>query len=808
MNPEGARQHLSKLHDTNDLRRFLVALGYNAKFDEEYFLPSETKGDVRAQGLLDGDLEIVAAHGDFPIFYGRLRGKLSLADERTVVERLLADRNPYALFVFSDANQKNWRFINVKADLKTPARKRVFRRFSVDTAQPLGRTTLERLGSIDISGRSLEPLETQILHERAFDVEAVTRDFYLAYEGVFARVKANISAKAGIVFDENARHEWTQRLFNRLMFLRFLERKSWLEFDGSTDYLRALWKAANKSKENFLDDRLYYAFFWGLGFPNDTDFKDTSADEELRRKRGDVPFLNGGLFEETKVFDAREAIRMSNELAGEILDFLDGFNFTISESTPLDVEVAVDPEMLGKVFEELVTGRHESGSYYTPRAIVSFMGREALKGFLRARTKEEASAISLFVEDGDAFGIGNKEAVLDALKAVTICDPACGSGAYLLGAMQELLRLRQALFVSSSAQLDAVSLYERKLEIISRNLYGVDKSDFAVQIAMLRLWLSLAIEFDGPRDQIPALPNLSYKIGSGDSLASPDPLAVNDLFRAPYLEHARVLGDLHDEWMNHGIKFKRGETIRPYKTIEADMNTQSAHIQKLFGAKVPMGVFDWRLGFAEVFARGGFDIVVANPPYVRQELLGSDYKKKVLAPVHPDVANGTADLFVYFYSRALQLLKNGGVMAFISSNKWLRAGYGGKLRAHMASATHVESLTDFGDLPVFQSAIAYPMICVAQKGGAKGETLFTPVKTLGLPYPDVAAVIEANGAILPETALNGSDWQLSDAQTSARLQTMRKSGVPLGEYVKGQIFYGVKTGFNEAFVIDGATRLN
>ena len=166
------------------------------------------------------------------------------------------------------------------------------------------------------------------------------------------------------------------------------------------------------------------------------------------------------------------------------------------ESTPFDIEVAVDPEMLGKVFEKLVTGRRDSGAYYTPRAVVSFMCREALKGYLEGKdTGADAEAIARFVGQQDPEGITLAAArrVSEALSEVTVVDPACGSGAYLLGMMQELIDLQSTLY---NAGVDSKSLYDLKLEIIQRNLYGVDIDDFAVNIAMLRMWLSLSIEFD------------------------------------------------------------------------------------------------------------------------------------------------------------------------------------------------------------------------------------------------------------------------------------------------------------------------
>ena len=295
----------------------------------------------------------------------------------------------------------------------------------------------------------------------------------------------------------NKRHLFTQTLFNRLMFVYFLSRKGWLRFDGSADYLNALWQGYGSldGDHDFYTARLKPLFFAGLNNPQSRNL--VQDNPVLYRTIGDVPFLNGGLFEETDL-DKRQDIKVPDETIGHILtNLFDQFNFTVMESTPYDVEVAVDPEMLGKVFEELVTGRHDSGAYYTPRPVVSFMCREALKGYLEGKdTGASPEAIAAFVNrhDTDSIGVAEARRISLALSEMTVVDPACGSGAYLLGMMQELIELQNTLF---NVGVDAKSIYDLKLEIIQRNLYGVDIDDFAVNIAMLRLWLSLAIDYEG-----------------------------------------------------------------------------------------------------------------------------------------------------------------------------------------------------------------------------------------------------------------------------------------------------------------------
>jgi hypothetical protein len=203
------------------------------------------------------------------------------------------------------------------------------------------------------------------------------------------------------------------------------------------------------------------------------------------------------------------------------------------------------------VFEELVTGRHESGSYYTPRPVVSFMCREALKGYLESQnTGASAEAIRFFVDQKDAakLTVASAPKVGDALAKVKVVDPACGSGAYLLGMMQELVELMTVLY-STQLSHEAKDLYSLKLQIIENNVYGVDIDPFAINIAMLRLWLSLAIEHDGPIPE--PLPNLNFKVVCGDSLLGPDPSPENygDLFRHRVRQLAGQLAEFKGQHM-------------------------------------------------------------------------------------------------------------------------------------------------------------------------------------------------------------------------------------------------------------------
>lgn len=712
----------------------------------------------------------------------------------------------------------------------------------------------------------------------AFDVEAVTDKFFDDYHKVFVAIENEV--RATIKSDEQARL-YTQRLFNRLMFIYFIQKKGWLSFNGEQKYLRALFNAAEEQKEKFLHDRLHWLFFYGMG--NAGLIKELKQLDFLEQKRGVVPYLNGGLFDVEDDHDAKLSkdqllqaadVEISNDAFRKILDLFERYNFTVEESTPLNVQVAVDPEMLGKVFEELVTGRHETGSYYTPRPIVSFMCREALKHYLDA-VQPSKEAVAKFVDEEDASELQNPEAVLEALKRVRICDPACGSGAYLLGMMHELTRLRAALF--KSKKIDDATLYDRKRWIIENNLYGVDNDKFAVQIACLRLWLSLAIESEEPHP----LPNLDFKIECGDSLTAPAPseaekqmtfarTALVTDFRQAKGEYMREVDpdrkrqlrqrivDLRAEIalaLKHKsprategqIQKKEQELVLLRKNIESARNaTIKAELEKQVekykrtlsewrnAAKQDDNEFDWAVEFAEVFmplARdrwrmddlhpmlndfkrqgtlveeaqpdtdsGGFDIVLANPPYVRHRALGREYKEKSLKTNYSDVFSSLADLYVYFFARAQQLLRDGGVGCFISSNKWLQQEYGENLRQELLDKQAFHLVVDFGELPVFASVTAYTAVFLWQKLKRESvATSYAVVEDLEKCYAEgLRECVDRIAQAVPASQFGSGKSRLS---TSNKRVLMDASGQPLGELASA-IFVGLQTSADKIYILD------
>ncbi len=703
----------------------------------------------------------------------RVRKSEASGAAKQVMDQLDGD----LLLVFTNTSASQLHFVYPTFEGMRP----LLRRMVVERDLPR-RTAIQQVSNIYWNHQQSGIIRLAL--DQAFDVEPVTREFFSEYKRVFETTEQSVT---GFGTDTEARRRFVQTLFNRLMFVYFLSRKGWLTFKGDKDYLNALWRdyrAAEGEYKNFYYDRLRLLFFAGL---NNYRSEDVTSERKAQRLIGDVPFLNGGLFDMTEE-DARTSIVVPDECISEILTKLfDRFNFTVMEATPFDVEVAVDPEMLGKVFEELVTGRHDSGAYYTPRPVVSFMCREALKGYLEGQdTGVTPEAIARFVDERDTSGISVTSArkVAQALDEVTVVDPACGSGAYLLGMMQELVELQTALF---NVGVDPKGLYDLKLHIIERNLYGVDIDDFAVNIAMLRLWLSLAIEYEG--DKPPPLPNLDFKVLCGDSLLGPDPGpdSYGDLFRHRAHSVAAQLVDL---------KARHMETTTGKDALKREIeHVQDELREALADAPSPAGAVDWRVEFAEVFDRGGFDVAIANPPYVQLQSNGG-----LLANLYRNAGYKTfvrtGDVYQLFHERGCQALKPAnGLLAYITSNSWLKAEYGKTTRRYFSEKHTPLRLLELGK-DVFESAIVDSGVLVLRTGGA-GE-VFSGVDMDRLLIKEVPPQESLWGRVRPD---GDAPWSILSSLEQSVLEKMLSKGTPLKDW-DVNINSGIKTGYNKAFIID------
>ena len=728
--------------------------------------------------------------------------RIRKAEAAAAAKIVADDMGNDVLLVFTNASASQLQFVHPLFDAAQPT----LRRMSVDRDLP-NRTAVGQIANIYSRYKSEGSLYHAI--SRAFDIKPLTDEFFAAYKSVFEFAESRIAGFADDPEDRAAKRLFAQTLFNRMMFVYFLQRKGWLSYGGDRDYLNALWRAHQASAavpgyaKNFYADRLRLLFFAGLNniASEDISGKGISGGRNIRELIGDVPFLNGGLFDISEL-DARAhtgqetRVIVPDDVVERMLDDLfNKFNFTVAESTPFDIEVAVDPEMLGKVFEELVTGRNLSGAFYTPRPVVSYMCREALKGYIASQCPDiPKDAADRFIDSRDATGVSIADAreIGRALDAVSVLDPACGSGAYLLGMMQELVELHTALY---NAGRDPKHIYDLKLDIIRRNLCGADISDFAVNIAMLRLWLSLAIEYEGEKP--PPLPNLDFKIAKGDSLLgpNPNPALQSDMFT----DHIREseLGRLKADYMNESDGGEKAALKTRIAAAEAELK------DALLGVSAPEDAVDWRVVFAETFVeRHGFDIVIANPPYIQLRKDGGR-----LANLYKDADFATfartGDIYQLFYERGTQLLAPGaGLLAYITSNSWLKAEYGKATRRHFAESHAPLTLIEMGK-DVFDSAIVDSCIFIARAGNGGDAGGALPAvdmdKLRDKSFPPAA---DSYGSVIPR---DDAPWSVMSAAERSAMDKINAVGTPLKDW-DVTINVGVITGYNKAFLIDGETR--
>ena len=440
--------------------------------------------------------------------------------------------------------------------------------------------------------------------------------------------------------------------------------------------------------------------------------------------------------------------------------------------------------------------------------------------------------------------------IVRAISELKILDPAVGSGAFPMGVLHKLTLALRRLDPDNSrweqlqrerairraelafgtkddtarreelVEIDETfkryrdSDFGRKLYLIQNSIFGVDIQSIACQIAKLRFFISLAIEQvphnDAENFGIKPLPNLETRFVAANTL-----IGLKGLQLQMSEELTRDLErELHDNSERHFHAPTRTQKRACEKKDKA-LRVQLAAVLRKIGipANDAEKIARWnpydQTSRADWFDSGrmfgvksGFDVVIGNPPYVRQEKIK---ELKATLKTQYDCYTGTADLYVYFYERGFQLLRDNGILTYISSNKYFRAAYGKKLRDFLARESSVSQLIDFGDAPVFTS-IAYPSIITTRKTHTEGNHLHALNWEPGPSIDEFGAIFRTQGFTMPQNALTVDGWRLTSPAMLNLLEKLRSAGKPLGEYVKGQIYSGIKTGLNEAFVVDQATR--
>lgn len=471
----------------------------------------------------------------FRVVYSRLTSEqLLLGAERRVMSQLMRN-HPYALFIFSNRERDHWHFVNAKYD-DDASKRRMFRRITVGQGERL-RTATERIAMLDLGTMNqdpsnLSPLEIQARYDEAFNVEKVTAQFFDEYKSIFIDLQKDLVYQ---VKDQTWAHDYALQFLNRLMFLCFVQRKRWL--GANPEFLRLFWETYRESGEpsnSFFEQWLKILFFEALN--NRLSGNHKHFPDEIMQVLKNAPYLNGGLFVKNHL-DSKYTFNITDKSIEQVLDFLDRYNFTIAEDSPFDKEVAVDPEMIGKVYESLVNvseeidERGEAGIFYTERTEIDIMCRLSLVDYMANHLGEEHKNSLyevVFALDPDEKTEADQHLtevnlwpqIASLLRDVTVIDPACGSGSFLVGMLNVLddLTERADCYVGKRR-----SGFERKKQIIGQNLYGVDVMEWACHVAELRLWLSLIVDAEFTLEELlclqePLLPHFSFKIRCGDSL--------------------------------------------------------------------------------------------------------------------------------------------------------------------------------------------------------------------------------------------------------------------------------------------------
>jgi adenine-specific DNA-methyltransferase len=719
---------------------------------------------------------------------------------------------------------------------------------------------------------------------KSLDIKEVNKEFYKLIKERFDAL-VGIVKSSNVEASENQVKQFAVRLIGRYIFCWFLKEKEIIPNSLiCSDYI--------KKTDNYHQLFLQKLFFGTLNSKiQDRDWLLTES-VDTKHYFEKIPYLNGGLFDKTTEDDLFANLEL-NAWLFKFVEVLENYDFTVDESSSQYQHVAVDPEMLGRIFENLLASQNPEtekaannerkafGAFYTPREIVDFMVDEGLKTYLAAKLNINSDDLSQAFSPIPVWPeklSKRKQDAEDALKNVKILDPACGSGAFPMGVLHRLISLREMVSLQPNT-------YQLKKDILSNNIYGVDIMPMAVEIARLRAWLSLIVEEDYKGEKvssnfgIDALPNLDFKFMQGNSLLetfegiklfdeklllikivsdkqelidktknklnelqqtyialhetnqlkgttkaildielkqnkelltrilkAEEPNVNYGLFQAE--ERAdnitEKLQKLHTELFSTSEKDHKKELILTIETLEWKLieTTLKEHgktdklndLENLRKQNI-RPYFLYKLNFPEVFTeKGGFDIVIGNPPYVRQEAIDPYYKPKYITN-HPEVGSGIADLYVYFFDSALSVSNPGGITIFITLNKYLKTKYGEGLRKKLKDK-NVDLIIDFFELPVFEASTDTAITKIINSPDTD-TTRYFPVKSLD----NLDLNMLTKGEPL-KVIKEGTEWKFVEIQSYSIIDKIYKKTVTLQDFTEDRILFGIKTGLNDAFELN------
>ncbi|MBU4485532.1 MAG: Eco57I restriction-modification methylase domain-containing protein [Candidatus Delongbacteria bacterium] len=701
-----------------------------------------------------------------------LTDRSSKKSQYEVAKKILKNTNTDAgIFIFYDTNG-NFRFSLIYTNyLGTKRDWSLYKRFTYYVNKSKSnKTFLQQIGSKDFS--SLDKVKS------AFSLAQVTKDFYDEFFPIFQEISSAVTSEPADGISQKEKEDFALLFVIRTIFIGFIQKRKWIGDDENfLEYFLNEYNSA-KCKNELYKKWIKPLFFESLNSPpgRKTAYGNNDFSPELEFKLQMAPYLNGGLFSEDKEID-RKGYFIPDAQIKKFFDFLFSYNFTIEENTLYDEELELNPEFLGIIFEKLVN--KADGAIYTPRTEVDMMCRLSLvKWILKNNTTkidkrdlyemffQEAEKGEEFQRHGSFSTVQYKE-IISLLERVTVCDPAVGSGAFLVGMMQVIDEIESHIYDRLKQEIPCT--FDRKKRIISQSLYGVEVKEWAVWIAQLRLWISLFIDApDSMRDSLePILPSLDFKTRQGDSLVQ---MIGSKLF--PVSGHAEIssaikrkvtllknikadfffnkkgclnkeqikqqelkifkdiLEDEIDTHRNEIRKLQDSKVNQDSLFLDVEINDEKkkdnlfrkqidehkAEIEELQAQKISLSEnkpLIWSIEFSEIFVEnGGFDIIIGNPPYVRQESIADPmnkiedkkkYKDLLAEMVRMDFPdhfikqrkiNAQSDLYTYFYIRSLKLLNPNGIHTFICSNSWLDVGYGSWLQEFLLESAPVDFIID------------------------------------------------------------------------------------------------------------------
>ncbi|WP_312365052.1 Eco57I restriction-modification methylase domain-containing protein [Sphingobacterium sp.] len=783
-----------------------------------------------------------------------------------------------AIFVFYDESGKfRFSFIRRNWDGKAEKKYSSWKRFTyfVDPKDH-NKTFRHRIGNCTF--KDLDSIQ------EAFSVEKLTKEFY---NDLFKWYQWTLTTEVGITFpndtatsedDRVKLEEQMIRLITRLLFVWFIKQKHLVPDElFKTEKLSEILKdfdPTNTSDGSYYNAILQNLFFATLNkavtereFAKLVDKRDIKtryryaemfsiSEEEVLNLFRPIPFLNGGLFECLDKEESTDGIKYHldgfsrsdkrfpngnfkhrafipnavffDEEKG-LIPLLERYNFTVEENVPNEIQVALDPELLGNVFENLLgafnpetqeSARKQSGSFYTPKEIVAYMVDESLIAYLdnSLLDLDEEVVRQMFEQDRLPQFLANNhtlcEKIAEKLRSVKILDPACGSGAFPMGILNRMVEILEKLDARNKA-----SHHDLKLHLIEECIYGVDIQTIAAQISKLRFFISLIVEQEAmdiskPEENygILTLPNLETKFVAANTLIGMKKKKegdfVNSLFTDPRIDETKYqLMEVRKEHFYAKSAYKKKELrdkdalLRTQLSKLLQDNNEFAPEDALQfsqwnpydqNASSPFFDPEWMFGLEE-----GFDVVIGNPPYVQLQKESGRLAKLYQHCGYKTFAK-TGDIYSLFYERGWQLLKNKGFLCYITSNKWMRAGYGESTREFFATNTNPILLIDFAGQKIFESATVDTNILLFSKDKNRQKTKACVIKEKVLNNLSLYFRQNATVCNFPKR----ESWiVLSEIEQRIKAK-IEAVGVPLKDW-DINIYRGILTGYNEAFIIDG-----